>query len=155
MRIITRRWWLGALALLIVGCAAQTGGSGATLTPGMTADQAVAAMGQPDLKDNVPAPNNNGPAMLRYTWLNAGEAAVFGPDMKVVNIVNVGPTPATLTEAAAQQQEEMKPPFDPIQTPFDYLFYPFKAAFVYFGAGLNCIGGGGCHTPSLPPVGQG
>jgi hypothetical protein len=153
MRIILRRWWLGALVLLIVGCAAQSGNSGAQLKAGMTSDEAVAAMGQPDLKDSVPAPNNNGPAMVRYTWLNAGEAAVFGPDMRVATIVNVGPTPATLSEVA--QQEQMKPTFDPIQTPFDYIFYPFKAAFVYFGAGLNCIGGGGCHTPQLPPVVQG
>lgn len=143
---------MGALVLLIVGCAAQSGGDGGGLKAGMTTDQAVAAMGQPDLKDSVPAPNNQGPALLRYTWLNAGEAAVFGPDNRVANIVNVGPTPATLTEAA--QQEQMKPAFDPIQTPFDYLFYPFKAAFVYFAAGLNCIGGGGCHAPQLPPVAQ-
>ncbi len=60
---------------------------------------------------------------------------MFGPDMRVATIVNVGPTPATLSEVA--QQEQMKPAFDPIQTPFDYIFYPFKAAFVYFGAGLE------------------
>jgi hypothetical protein len=65
MRIIIRRWWLGALALLIVGCAAQSGNGGAQLKAGMTADEAVAAMGQPDLKDSVPAPNNAGPAMTR------------------------------------------------------------------------------------------
>ena len=152
MRILIRGWWLGALALLIVGCAAQ-GGSGGSLQVGMSTDQAVAAMGQPDLKDNIDAPNHTGPAALRYTWLNAGEAAIFGPDMRVASIVNVGSSPSTLAEAA--QQEQMKPPFDPIQTPFDYVFYPFKAAMVYLGAGLNCIGGGGCHTPPLPPVVQG
>ena len=54
MRIIIRRWCLGALALLIVGCAAQSGGGGGTLKAGMTTDQAIEAMGQPDLKDNVP-----------------------------------------------------------------------------------------------------
>lgn len=116
----------------------------------MTADQAVEAMGQPDLKDNVPDPNHTGAAMLRYTWLSPGEAAVFGPDMRVASIVNVGSSPSTLEEAG--QQERTKPAFDPIQTPFDYAFYPFKAAMVYIGAGLNCIGGNGCHSPQLPPV---
>jgi len=153
MKIIIGRWWVGAIALLIVGCAAQSGGGGGSLKAGMTTDQAVEAMGQPDLKDNVPDANHNGPALLRYTWLSAGEAAVFGPDMRVANIVNVGPSASTLSEAA--QQGQMKPAFDPIQTPFDYVFYPFKAAFVYLAAGLNCIGGGGCHTPQLPPVDRG
>jgi hypothetical protein len=154
MKTLLQGWWLGALALLIVGCAAQTGGGGA-LKVGMSTDQTVAAMGQPDLKDNIPDPNHTGPAMLRYTWLDAGEAAVFGPDMRVTNVVNVGPSPATLTEAAQQQEQQMRPSFDPIQTPFDYVFYPFKAAAVYIGAGLNCLGGNGCHSPRLPPVVQG
>jgi hypothetical protein len=148
MRTIVRRWWLGALALLVVGCAAQNGGG--SLKTGMSTDQAVEAMGQPDLKDNIPDPNHTGPAMLRYTWLNAGEAAVFGPDMRVASIVNVGPSPSTLTETV--QQGQMQPAFDPIQTPFDYAFYPFRAAMVYIGAGLNCIGGNGCHSPQLPPI---
>ncbi len=153
MRTFIRGWWLGAMLLLIAGCSAQSGGGGGTLKVGMTTDQAVEAMGQPDLKDNVPDPNHTGPAMLRYTWLNAGEAAMFGPDMRVTNIINVGPAPSTLAEA--QEQEQMKPAFDPIQTPFDYAFYPFRAAFIFIGAGLNCIGGGGCHTPQLPPVAPG
>jgi hypothetical protein len=153
MRTFIRGWWLGALLLLIAGCSAQSGGGGGTLKVGMTTDQAVEAMGQPDLKDNVPDPNHTGPAMLRYTWLNAGEAAMFGADMRVTNLINVGPAPSTLAEA--QQQEQMRPSFDPIQTPFDYAFYPFRAAFIYIGAGLNCIGGGGCHTPQLPPVAPG
>jgi hypothetical protein len=119
----------------------------------MTTDEAVAAMGQPDLKDNVPSANHSGPPLLRYTWLNAGEAAIFGPDMRVANIINVGQSPQTLAEA--EQQKEPSPPFDPIQTPLDYFFYPVKAAFVYIGAGLNCVGGGGCHVPTLPPVSRG
>jgi hypothetical protein len=150
MRTLIRRCFLGALALLIVGCAAQSGGS---LKPGMTSDQAIEAMGQPDLKDSVPDPNHNGATVARYTWLSAGEAAVFGPDMRVASITNVGPSPSTLTEEA--QQAQPAPAFDPIQTPFDYVFYPFKAAMVYIGAGLNCIGGNGCHTPQLPRVAPG
>jgi hypothetical protein len=153
MRTFIRGWWLGAMLLLIAGCSAQSGGGGGTLKVGMTTDQAVEAMGQPDLKDNVPDPNHTGPAMLRYTWLNAGEAAMFGADMRVTNIINVGPAASTLAEA--QEQEQMKPSFDPIQTPFDYAFYPFRAAFTFIGAGLNCIGGGGCHTPQWPPVAPG
>jgi hypothetical protein len=152
MRTFIRGWWLGAMFLLIAGCSAQGGGGGGTLKVGMSTDQAVEAMGQPDLKDNVPDPNHTGPAMLRYTWLNAGEAAMFGADMRITNIINVGPAPSTLAE---QQQEQMTPSFDPIQTPFDYAFYPFRAAFIFIGAGLNCIGGGGCHTPQLPPVAPG
>jgi hypothetical protein len=152
MRTLIRRWWLGALVLLIAGCAAQGGGGGA-LKVGMSTDQAVEAMGQPDLKDNVPDPNHTGPALLRYTWLSPGEAAVFGPDMRVANIVNVGSSPSTLAEAA--QQEQMRPAFDPIQTPLDYAFYPFRAAAVVIGAGLNCLGGNGCHSPQFPSVAPG
>ena len=148
MRTFIRCWWISAMLLLLAGCSAQSAGGG-TLKVGMSTDQAVEAMGQPDLKDNVADPNHTGPAMLRYTWLNAGEAALFGADMRVANIVNVGPAPSSVAEA---QQEQMKPPFDPIQTPFDYAFYPFRAAFVVIGAGLNCIGGGGCHAPQFPPV---
>jgi hypothetical protein len=151
MRTFIPSWLLGAMLLLVAGCSAQSG-SGGSLKIGMTTDQTVEAMGQPDLKDNVAAPNHTGPAMLRYTWLNAGEAALFSPDMKVTNIVNVGPAPSTLAET---QQEQMGPAFDPIQTPLDYAFYPIRAAFIYIGAGLNCIGGGGCHTPPLPPVAPG
>ena len=151
MRTFIASWLLGAMLLLVAGCAAQSGGGG-NLKVGMTADQAVEAMGQPDLKDTVADRNHTGPAVLRYTWLNAGEAAVFSPDMKVADIINVGPAPSTLAEA---QPEQMKPAFDPIQTPFDYAFYPIRAAFIYLGAGLNCIGGGGCHTPPLPPVAPG
>lgn len=139
---------MAALLMVFAGCSAQSIGGG-TLKVGMTTDQAIEAMGQPDLKDNVADANHNGPALLRYTWLNAGEAAIFGADMRVANIINVGPAPSTLT---AQQPEQMSPPFDPIQTPLDYAFYPFKAALIYIGAGLNCIGGGGCHAPQLPPV---
>ena len=149
MKFHGRGLWLGSLALMVVGCAAQ-GTGGGTLTVGMTTDQAIEAMGQPDLKDNVPAPDHKGPDLLRYTWLSSGEAAVFGPNMRVANILNVGPSPTTLS--AASQPIHPDPPFDPIQTPFDYISYPLRAAVVYIFAGLNCLGGNGCHTPPPPPV---
>jgi hypothetical protein len=41
--------------------------------------------------------------------------------------------------------------FDPINTPLNYIFFPAKAAAIYFGAGVNCVGGGGCAKPQLPP----
>ncbi|HLX36810.1 MAG TPA: hypothetical protein VKR29_03380 [Candidatus Binataceae bacterium] len=150
MRTFIRCWWVVAMLLLLTaGCSSQSGGGGGSLKVGMTTDETTQAMGQPDLKDTVPDPNHNGGAVLRYTWLNAGEAAVFGTDMRVATIVNVGQSPSTVAEV---QQEQMKPPFDPIQTPLDYVFYPVRAAFVVIGAGLNCIGGGGCHAPQFPPV---
>ena len=74
--------------------------------------------------------------------------------MRVASIVNVGPSPSTLAETHSSRNKP-NPPFDPIQTPFDYAFYPIRAAFVYIGAGLSCVGGGGCHAPRLPPVVQG
>jgi hypothetical protein len=151
MKILIWRVWLGALVLTMVGCSMMQK-SGGSLQTGMSSDQAVEAMGQPDLKDDVPDPNHSGATVLRYTWLSAGEAAVFTPDMKVASIQNVGPSPATLQEAQEAQSEGPKPAFDPLQTPLDYAFYPVRVAFTYLGAGLSCIGGGGCHTPPMPPV---
>src|SRR5205085_1495478 len=107
MRTLIRGWWVGVLAVLIVGCASQNnGGDRGSLKTGMTADQTIEAMGQPDLKDTIPDPNHNGAAVLRYTWLSAGEAAVFSPDMRVSTIVNVGASPSTLSETA---QDQMRP----------------------------------------------
>ena len=58
MKILIRRVWLGALVLTMVGCSMmQKSGS---LQAGMSSDQAVEAMGQPDLKDDVPDPNHSG-----------------------------------------------------------------------------------------------
>ena len=147
MKTLIRRIWLGILVLLMVGCSTmQKSGS---LQTGMSSDQAVEAMGQPDLKDNVADPSHSGATVLRYTWLSAGEAAVFDSNMKVASIQNVGPSPSTVQET---QTQGIQPAFDPIQTPLDYAFYPVRVAFTYLGAGLNCLGGGGCHTPPLPPV---
>jgi hypothetical protein len=147
MKILIRRVCLGALVLMLVGCSmTQTSGS---MRTGMNADQAIEAMGQPDLKDNVPDPNHSGATVQRYTWLSAGEAAVFTSDMRVASIENVGSSASTLQEA---QAERIKPAFDPIETPLDYVFYPVRVGFTYLGAGLSCLGGGGCHSPQMPAV---
>jgi hypothetical protein len=148
MKTLIRRVCLGVLMLLMIGCSTvqQSGGS---LQTGMSADQAVEAMGQPDLKDNVPDPNHSGATVLRYTWLSAGESAVFGSNMRVVSIENIGPSSSTLQET---QTERIKPAFDPIETPLDYAFYPVRVAFTYIGAGLSCLSGSGCQAPRLPSV---
>ena len=147
MNNLLRRGCLTALAFAVLACAAQ--GSGGTLQTGMTPDQTVSAMGQPDLKDEVPDANHSGANDLRYTWLSEGKAAVFSPDHHVASIQDIGSNPSTVAEA---EQQQRKPEFDPIQTPLDYAFYPFRAAMVYIGAGLNCIGGNGCRKPQLPPA---
>ncbi len=145
--IVARAAFLGLLAFSLVACSAmQT----KTLSPGMTPDQAVRAMGQPDLKDNVPDPNHSGASVLRFVWLDPGKAAIFGSDERIASISNV----ETNTKQHLEQQvQESGPPqvFDPINTPLNYLFFPVKAATIYFGAGVNCLGGGGCQTPTLPP----
>ena len=147
MNIVLRRSCLIALAFTVVACSAQSSGSSALQT-GMTPDQTVSAMGQPDLKDEVPDANHSGATDLRYTWLSAGKAAVFSADHHVASIQDIGSSPSTVAEA---EQQQRKPEFDPIQTPFDYAFYPFRVAMIYIGAGLNCVGGNGCHKPQLPP----
>jgi hypothetical protein len=150
MKTLMRRGCLIALAFAIFACSAQNGGG--ALQTGMTNDQAVAAMGQPDLKDAVPDPNHAGAQLYRYSWLSAGQAGVFGPDNHLVSVQNITSSTVTPAEEAAAQQPTY---FDPIQTPLDYAFYPFRAAFVYIAAGLNCVGGAGCNRPKLPPVTQG
>jgi hypothetical protein len=139
------------LALAIASC--STTESSATLTAGMTPGQAVAAMGQPDLKDSVPDPNHSGASVLRYVWLDSGKVAVFGSDNKVASIQQIEPA----EKAKAEVEAESRPPeeFDPITTPLNYAFFPIKAAFMYLGAGLNCVAGGGCHKPDLPSPSQG
>ena len=147
LRTILARAALGMLAFFVVACSAmQT----KTLSPGMTPTQAVKAMGEPDLKDNIADPNHNGASVLRYVWLEPGKAAIFGSDDRVASIQNV----ETNTKQHLEQQVQASGPpqvFDPINTPLNYLFFPVKAATIYFGAGVNCIGGGGCQTPTLPP----
>lgn len=151
MRTLVRRLAVGVLALAIAACSAQGGG---TLQTGMTTDQAVSAMGQPDLRDSVPDPNHSGATLQRYTWLGAEKSAVFSSDNRLASIQDIGPAPSTTAQAEAAQAE---PPseFDPINTPLNYAFYPFRAALIYIGAGINCVGGGGCRRPRLPSVNHG
>ena len=121
----------------------------------MTPGQAVAAMGEPDLKDTITAPGKNGQAMLRYTWLGAGQSAIFGPDRRITEIQRLSPA----TTQASAETEPVGPPapsnFDPIETPLDYAFYPLRVGAIYLGAGLNCLGGGACQKPRLPPPSNG
>lgn len=116
----------------------------------MTPDQTVQAMGQPDLKDNVADPNHSGASVLRYVWLDSGKAAIFGADDRVASIQNVETNTKEHVEQQARAQAAPRY-FDPIETPLNYMFFPFKAATIYFAAGVNCVGGGACQRPELPP----
>jgi hypothetical protein len=138
------------LALFAVACSAT---KSATLNTGMTPSQAVQAMGEPDLKDNVADPSHNGATVLRYVWLEPGKAAIFGSDERLASIQNVEATSNTKQQIEEQAAAASRPPqvFDPINTPLNYIFFPAKAAAIYFGAGVNCVGGGGCAKPQLPP----
>src|SRR5208282_3688064 len=60
------------LALFVVACSAV---QSKLLSTGMTPDQAVQAMGEPDLKDNIADPNHGGASVLRYVWLEPAAAA--------------------------------------------------------------------------------
>ena len=146
---------LGVLAMFVVGCSTVKSG---TLNPGMTPDQTVQSMGEPDLKDSIADPNHNGASVLRYVWLEPGKAAVFGSDNHVASVQDVETnTKQKVEEQAHAEAVASGPPqrFDPIQTPLDYIFYPVKAGAVYFGAGVNCAAGGGCQKPQLPSPSSG
>jgi len=144
------------LGLLLMGsvisCSAQTGGG--ALATGMTSDQATSAMGQPDLKDSVTDPST-GATVSRYTWVNAGKSATFNSDNRVASVQDIGPAPTQQTASQGTQQVQQANDFDPIATPLGYLFWPVKAAAYYLGAGVNCVGGGGCHMPTVPPPTRG
>ncbi len=151
MKTVLRWFSVAAMALAIGACSAQR----KPLEPGMTPGQAVAAMGEPDLKDTITPAGKNGPAMLRYTWLKAGQSAVFGSDNRIAEIQRL--SPAT-TQTSAETEPSGPPPpsnFDPIQTPLDYAFYPFRVGAIYLGAGLSCLSGGSCQKPKLPPPSDG
>ena len=150
-RTFVARTALGALALFAVACSMT---KSATLSAGMTPDQTVQAMGQPDLKDNIADPNHSGASVLRYVWLDSGKAAIFGSDMRVASIQDVETNTKQHIEEQARAQTPA-PPFDPINTPLNYMFFPVKAGLTYLGAGVNCLGGGGCQKPTLPPPSAG
>src|SRR5208282_4849838 len=135
------------LALFVVACSAV---QSKLLSTGMTPDQAVQAMGEPDLKDNIADPNHGGASVLRYVWLEPGKAAIFGSDDRLASIQNVETNTKQHVEEQARAEAAGPPQqFDPIETPLNYLFFPVKAATIYFGAGVNCIGGGSCRKPEL------
>ncbi len=155
LRKILSRAALGLLALFVVGCSMAQ--QSKTLSPGMTPDQAVQAMGAPDLQDNIADPNHSGGSVLRYVWLEPGKAAIFGADQRVASIQNVEVGTDTKQQVehqahveAAAASRQAPQPFDPIETPLNYIFFPAKAATIYFGAGLTCATGGGCEKPPLP-----
>jgi len=137
---------LGVLAVCAVGCSMT---KSSTLSAGMTPDQTVQAMGQPDLKDNIADPNHSGASVLRYVWLDSGKAAIFGSDERVASVQDVETNTKQHVEQQARAQS-MPHAFDPIETPLNYMFFPLKAATIYFGAGVNCVGGGSCQRPELP-----
>jgi len=139
---------LVALILAAVVSACSSASQNATLAAGMTPSQTIEVMGQPDLKDSIPDPNNSGGNVLRYVWLEPGKVAVFGPNDRLANVQQIEPAEKTQAELEARTKE-IEPPFT-LETPFNYAFFPIKAAFIYIGAGLNCVGGGGCQKPRLP-----
>src|SRR5208282_6210774 len=86
LRTLLTRAAVGLLALFVVACSAVQSKS---LSTGMTPDQTVQAMGEPDLKDNIADPNHNGASVLRYVWLDPGKAAIFGSDNRLASVQNV------------------------------------------------------------------
>ena len=151
------RFAIWALAFTLMSCAT----SGGSLEVGMRPDQAIAAMGQPDLKDTVSDPRGSGAGVLRYAWVARGKVATFGPDDRLAqiadlpagtNAANPNPASASTTGAAADSAPAPIPSsFDPIQTPLNYLFYPLKFALTWAGAGINCVAEGSCHRPEVKP----
>jgi hypothetical protein len=134
------------LAFTLAACASQA--STTDLHAGMTPNEAVQAMGEPDLKDNVADPSHSGATVLRYTWVDAGKTAVFDSENKIETVQNVDL--ATKQQAVqVSQQTQMPRAFDPIETPLNYLFFPVKAGFNYLGAGLNCVAGTDCRKPQV------
>lgn len=141
-----------AFAILPVAFAAcSTTSSPGQLRAGMTPNETVQVMGEPDLKDNVADPNHSGASVLRYTWIDSGKSAIFGSDEKVASVQNVDLTTKKDVVEEAQAQAPPPAPFDPINTPLNYLFFPVKAGFNYLGAGLNCVAGSYCRKPQISP----
>jgi hypothetical protein len=139
-----------ALAISLVPMTAcSTATTSGQLRTGMTPNETVQAMGEPDLKDNVDDPNHNGATVLRYTWIDSGKTAVFSSDDRVASIQNVDISARKQAEEVAAAKP--RPPFDPINTPLNYLFFPVTAGFNYLGAGLNCVAGSYCRKPEITP----
>ncbi len=129
--------------------------SNSALTTGMTPQQTIDAMGQPDLRDQIPDPARSGATVLRYVWLDSGKVAVFGANDRVASVQQITPASAAVQRHEAAEAQTPPPPFDPINTPLNYAFYPIKVGLMYIGAGINCIGGGDCRKPVLPSPSQG
>ena len=108
-------------------------------------------MGQPDLKDNIADPNHNGASVLRYVWLDSGKAAIFGADDRLASVQTVETDSKQKLEDEQVAARRAPETFDPINTPLNYMFFPIKAGMIYLGAGANCVGGGSCQKPHLPP----
>lgn len=165
-RAIRRFVGVTLLSITLGACSwlGQSNESDPVLRTGMTTQQAIAKLGQPDLTDSVASKNHEGFTLLRYVWLDSGKAALFGPDNHLVKVEKLqsgkdssggGSATATTTSTAETVQMEAPPPsleegFDPINTPLNYLFYPVKALFYFFGAGLNCAANAGCQMPEMP-----
>ena len=123
---------------------------GSTLRAGMSPDDAIAAMGIPDLKDTIPDPNHSLASVQRFVWLDTQTAAIFGPNNRLATIQKVDIGGGSQIASTGMEQKPPPPKFDPIQTPLNYLFFPVKAGFTYLGAGLSCASGGNCQAPILP-----
>jgi hypothetical protein len=137
-----------SIIVFIVFLAASCTTSAATLESGMTAEQAIQAMGQPDLRDTVTDPQR-GTQAARYVWLRPGKAAILGPDNRIASIQDVTTAAAAPTEPRAQRPRPPSQPFDVVNTPLNYAAYPFKVAVIYFAAGLNCVAAGQCEWPEV------
>jgi hypothetical protein len=135
------------LAFVAAGCATTTP---ASLATGMTPAQTVQVMGQPDLKDNIADPNHSGASVLRYVWLDSGQAAIFGADDRLASVQTVETDSKQKIEDEQIAARRAPESFDPINTPLNYMFFPIKAGFLYLGAGANCVGGGACQKPHIP-----
>src|ERR1700687_783114 len=83
LRTLGTRAAVAMLTLFVVACSAT---KSAALSTGMPPGQAVQAMGEPDLKDNVADPNHSGASVLRYVWLEPGKAAIFGSDDRLASV---------------------------------------------------------------------
>ena len=146
-RPILRLLPIAILPLALAACSSTS--SQGSLRAGMTPNEAVQSMGEPDLKDNIQDPQT-GATEQRYTWIDSGKSAVFGSDNKLASVQDVD-----LAKKVPQQEDRANlspnPPFDPINTPLNYLFFPVKAGFNYLGAGLNCVAGSYCRKPQITP----